>query len=278
MANVLHLNADEHFECTGYLEGDISKVTCHTCLRKAVELGRAALDRQIQNGDISSISEACSLPDQRHLIEAALRNCLSLALSERRRVGASGGWDHIVRFCRSAGIEPSILRAVPGADEQAPPPAVPAGLVVCDDPRRGPAPTSAEQAAVNAMWELMSSHWAGPRDPTTSGAPPQPLAERKDLDQLASALAEPAADAPAKARKGLQELAAELLREKFGRSFSAETQVALEAIDLVLVRLANVLANALRSAAADADGYGDGSIGGGHLRQIADALMGVRRG
>lgn len=42
--------------------------------------------------------------------ESALRNCLLLAMRRARR---DSDWEHIVRFCREGGVEPSPLRTEP---------------------------------------------------------------------------------------------------------------------------------------------------------------------
>ena len=53
--------------------------------------------------------------DREHRLELSLRNCLALACQKRSRDPEA--WGHIIRFCREAGIEPSILRdAEPGGD------------------------------------------------------------------------------------------------------------------------------------------------------------------
>ena len=47
--------------------------------------------------------------------ERALRNCLLLAMSRLHRRSVSGveklDWEHILRFCKEGGVEPSPLRA-----------------------------------------------------------------------------------------------------------------------------------------------------------------------
>ena len=53
--------------------------------------------------------------DREHRLELSLRNCLALA--RRMQSKDPDAWGHIIRFCREAGIEPSILRdAEPGVD------------------------------------------------------------------------------------------------------------------------------------------------------------------
>lgn len=42
--------------------------------------------------------------------ESALRNCLLLAMRQARR---DSDWEHIIRFCREGGVEPSPLRTEP---------------------------------------------------------------------------------------------------------------------------------------------------------------------
>ena len=52
--------------------------------------------------------------DREHRLELSLRNCLALA--RRMQSKDPEAWGHVIRFCREAGIEPSILRdAEPGA-------------------------------------------------------------------------------------------------------------------------------------------------------------------
>lgn len=46
-------------------------------------------------------------------LRQALRNCLLLAMRESRRQNTRG-WEHIIRFCKEVGVEPSPLR---GEDE-----------------------------------------------------------------------------------------------------------------------------------------------------------------
>lgn len=53
--------------------------------------------------------------DREHRLELSLRNCLALA--RRMQSKDPDAWGHVIRFCREAGIEPSILRdAEPGGD------------------------------------------------------------------------------------------------------------------------------------------------------------------
>lgn len=53
--------------------------------------------------------------DREYRLELSLRNCLALACQKRSRDPEA--WGHVIRFCREAGVEPSILRdAGPGVD------------------------------------------------------------------------------------------------------------------------------------------------------------------
>lgn len=53
--------------------------------------------------------------DREHRLELSLRNCLALA--RRMQSKDPDAWGHVIRFCREAGVEPSILRdAEPGVD------------------------------------------------------------------------------------------------------------------------------------------------------------------
>jgi hypothetical protein len=46
--------------------------------------------------------------EQAEKMERSLRNCLMLATRNMRKEG--GDWEHIIRFCKEAGVEPSFLR------------------------------------------------------------------------------------------------------------------------------------------------------------------------
>lgn len=50
--------------------------------------------------------------EQVRRMELALRNCLAMAGRMLRKGGvdADPAWEHVVRFCKEAGVEPNILR------------------------------------------------------------------------------------------------------------------------------------------------------------------------
>lgn len=51
--------------------------------------------------------------DREHRLELSLRNCLALA--RRMQSKDPDAWGHVIRFCREADIEPSILREAAAA-------------------------------------------------------------------------------------------------------------------------------------------------------------------
>lgn len=69
-------------------------------------------------GDIARrLQEQLWVAERRSKQELQLRNCMALALRQQRRAEREGrqdlveAWEHILRFCKDAGVEPSPLRA-----------------------------------------------------------------------------------------------------------------------------------------------------------------------
>ena len=55
------------------------------------------------------VAERQAEQEQADKMEQALRNCLILATRNMRREGG-GDWEHVIRFCKEAGVVPSFLR------------------------------------------------------------------------------------------------------------------------------------------------------------------------